>query len=120
METAEFTKLKIRARAAGTQPLTVKITLINADGLAVSSTITVSGNFNDIDVLLNNLVPDSSLLLPRPYPGFHPLWFKGSASASGFRLQDAERIEVLIGPGIPSSEYIKPYSLEVESIWLEK
>jgi hypothetical protein len=120
MELTGLNKLKIRARATGAQPLKTKITLINADGLAVSSTITVTDDFNDIEVPLTNLAPDSSLLLPRPYPGFHPLWFKGSATASGFRLQDAEKIEVLIGPGIPSSEYNKPYGLEVESIWLEK
>ena len=119
-ELPSLNKLKIRARAAGTQPIKAKITLINADGLAVSSSITLTGNFNDIEVPLNNLVPDSSMLLPRPYPGFHPLWFKGSTIVSGFRLQDAERIEVMIGPGIPASEYNKPYSLEVESIWLEK
>ena len=119
-EVSSLNKLKIRARAAGSQPIKAKITLINADGLAVSSSITLTGSFNDIEVPLNNLVPDSSMLLPRPYPGFHPLWFKGSATASGFKVQDAERIEVLIGPGIPASEYNKPYSLEVESIWLEK
>jgi hypothetical protein len=119
-EVPSLNKLKIRARAAGTQPMKAKVTLINADNFAVSTTITITGNFSDIEVPLNNLVADSSLLLPRPYPGFHPLWFKGAGSASGFRLQDAEKIEVLVGPGIPASEYNKPYSLEVGSIWLEK
>lgn len=119
-EAAPFDKLYIRARAAGTQPMKAKVTLINADNIALSTTITLTGNFSDIAVPIPDLVPDSSLLLPRPYPGFHPLWFRSSAISAGFLLKDAEKIEIIIGPGIPPSEYNKPYSLEVESIWLEK
>jgi hypothetical protein len=62
---------------------------------------------------------DSVLLLPRPYPGFLPLWFKGSGNAS-FKLSEIEKIQVIIGTDVPESEFKKPYSLEVESIWLEK
>jgi hypothetical protein len=119
-EAASFNHLKIRARAAGTQPMKAKVTLINADNIAVSTSITLTGDFNDITVPLMDLVPDSSMLLPRPYPGFHPLWFKASAIPAAFHLMDTEKIEMIIGPGIPASEYSKPYVLEVESIWLEK
>jgi hypothetical protein len=119
-EAASFNHLKIRARAAGTQPMKAKVTLINAENVGLSTTITLTGDFNDIEVPIMDLVSDSSLLLPRPYPGFHPLWFRASVNAAGFRLMDAEKIEMIIGPRIPASEYNIPYSLEVESIWLEK
>jgi len=118
-EVDSFSKLIIRARTSETQPVKAKITLITKDAFSFSSYITLNNSFEDIEVFLNNLVPDSLLLLPRPYPGFLPLWFKGPGTSS-FKLGDAEKIQVTIGTGISLSEFKKPYSLEVESIWLEK
>jgi hypothetical protein len=74
----------------------------------------------DVEVPLNNLMPDSSLLLPRPYPGFLPLWFKASASNASFKLSDTEKIEMLSGFDISANDLNKPYSMEVASIWFEK
>jgi hypothetical protein len=84
---AQASKLFIRARGAQT----VKITLINADAVAMSTTIQLSASFSDLEVPLNDLKPDSALLLPRPYPGFQPLWFKAGGV---FDWREAERIQV--------------------------
>jgi len=118
-EVGSFDKLMIRARTAETTPVKAKITLINKDAFSFSASVTLNNTFQDIEVPLNNLVPDSMLLLPRPYPGFLPLWFKGSGTSS-FKLSDIEKIQVTIGTDIPESEFKKPYSLEVGSIWLQK
>jgi hypothetical protein len=53
------------------------------------------------------------LLLPRPYPGFLPLWFKPGAMGS-FNMQDAEKMQVI------SFGENKPLDIEVVSVWLEK
>jgi len=118
-ETGSFDKLIIRARTAEDQPVKAKITLTTKDAFSFSAFIVLDNAFRDIEVPLNNLEPDSVLLLPRPYPGFLPLWFKGSGTSS-FSLQDAEKIQVTIGTDIPESEFKKSYSFEVERIWLVK
>jgi hypothetical protein len=114
-----FSKLVIRARTAEVQPVKAKITLINKDGFSFGAFINLDNTLQDIEVPLNNLVQDSMLLLPRPYPGFLPLWFKGSGTAS-FSLPEIEMIQFTIGTELPETEFKKPYSFEVESIWLEK
>jgi hypothetical protein len=118
-ETETFNKLIIRARTAAPKPVNIKVTLIDKDAFAFSGNVTLTNTFQDIEIPLSNLVPDSLLLLPRPYPGFQPLWFKASG-ASSFKLSEAEKVQLTIGTDIPESEFKQPYSMEVESIWLRK
>jgi hypothetical protein len=119
-EAGSYVKLVIRARATGTQPLKAKVTLTNADAVSVSSFITITDQFQDIEVPLNELRADSALMLPRPYPGFQSLWFKGSGPATPFKWQEAEKIELTIGSDILPVAFNKPYGLEVASIWFQK
>jgi hypothetical protein len=118
-EMNSFDKLIVRARTAEAQPVKAKITLIGKDAFAFSTFITLTNTFQDIQVSLNNLVADSILLLPRPYPGFLPLWFKASGAAS-FNLKEIEKIQITIGTELKEPEFKKPYSMEIESILLEK
>jgi len=113
-----FKKLVIRGRAMGTQPVNTKIGLITRDAYTFSATAQLTDQFRNIEIQLSSLQSDSMLLLPRPYPGFQPLWFK-AAGISSFRISEAEKIQVTIGTDILSSEFKKPYGLEVESIWFE-
>jgi hypothetical protein len=110
----------IRARSTGTSPVKAKVTLTDGNAVSVSAFITLTDKFSDIEVPLNSLVVDSALLMPRPYPGFLPLWFKAGGSAQAFKLQDAEKIEMTIGQDIPAAEFKKPYGFELQSIWLQK
>jgi hypothetical protein len=48
-----------------------------------------------------------------------PLCFKAT-SESSFNLIEMEKVQATVGPGLNESEFKKPYSLEVESIWLQK
>lgn len=118
-EINSFEKLVIKARTAEAQPVKAKITLINKDAFAFSTFITLSNTFQDIEVSLKDLKPDSMLLLPRPYPEFMPLWFKAQGETS-FNLEEIEKAQVTIGSELNESEFKKPYSLEVQSIWLQK
>jgi hypothetical protein len=119
-EANSFNKLMIRARTAETQAVKAKITLTNRDAISVSSFITLTNSFQDIEVPLNNLIPDSALLMPRPYPNFLSLKFKGAGSFTVFKLFDIEKIEITIGSDMPPAEFNRPYSMEVESIWFQK
>lgn len=119
-ELPSFTNLVVRARTTNAKSLKAKLSLINQDAVSFSTFITLSDQFSDIDIPLNSLRIDSSLLLPRPYPGFLPLWFKASDTTAMFQLLDAEKMELTIGSDLDSSALNKPYAIEIESIWLRK
>jgi hypothetical protein len=118
-EINSFDQLIVRARTDETRPVKAKITVTDKDAFSFSTFITLSNSLQDIVVPLNNLIPDSALLLPRPYPGFLPLWFKASGT-SPFNLANIEKIQITIGTELNEAELKKSYSLEIESIWLEK
>jgi hypothetical protein len=111
--------LVLRARALPTQPLKVKITLVDKNAFAFSSFVTLTNQFQDLKVSLDSFTPDSILLLPRPYPSFLPLWFKASGRSS-FNLNDMEKIQVTVDTGSNRPELKKSYAIEVWSICLEK
>jgi hypothetical protein len=112
---ASFSRLRIRARAAAGDTATLRIALISREAQAFSAYVTIDSNFRDIEVPLASLVKDSALLLPRPYPGFMPLWFL-SAAASSFSLGEVEKLEVLVRAG----EGNKPREVLIESVQLVK
>jgi len=114
-----FDQLVIRARTAESQPEKVKITLITKNAFAFSGVITLTNTIQSIEVPLDKLIPDSCLLLPAPYPDFMPSWFKASDS-SPFNLSEIEKIQVTMGSDLSGSDLEKTYSMEIESIWLEK
>ncbi|MET0392249.1 MAG: membrane or secreted protein [Chitinophagaceae bacterium] len=109
-ELSAFTRLVVRARTESAAA--TKIVLVTKDGGAFSAALTPGEGWTDIAIPLNRLQPDSFLLLPRPYPGFLPLWFS-AGGAGGFQLADAEKLQVIAGEG-------KPVDLEIASVWLEK
>ena len=110
-ELSSFTQLVIRARTE--TPVMAKISLITNNVLCFSASINTGNEWKEIRIPLSSLQPDSSLLLPRPYPGFLPLWFKAHTTGN-FYLQDAEKLQIICyGEG-------KTADLEVNSVWVEK
>lgn len=119
-ELGSFTKLVVRARTGETSPVMAKVTLTNADGISVSAPVTLTNSFQDIEVPLNKLVADEVLLMPRPYPGFMALNFKGAGSGDGFKLTDAEKITISIGADVAPADFNHPCSMEIASAWFQK
>ncbi len=111
-------QLVVRARATAT-PVKIKVTLVDKDAVAVSAYTMLTNDFKDIVLTLKDFTADSALLLPRPYPGFMPLWFKSSGTTA-FRLQDVEKVEISAGSDVPVSEFKKQYTIEIGSIWFQK
>jgi hypothetical protein len=110
-ELTSFTKLVIRVRAES--PVMAKVSLITNDAFCFSANINAGKEWSDVKIPLSSLHLDSCLLLPRPYPGFLPLWFKANATGS-FNMTDAEKLQIICyGEG-------KTADLEVASLWLEK
>lgn len=108
-----YSRLRIRARAGDSA--TLRVALITRDAQAFSAYVTVDNNLRDIDIPLASLVRDSALLLPRPYPGFMPLWFL-SAAATPFNLSEVETLELFVRAG----EADKPREVVVETVQLVK
>jgi hypothetical protein len=118
-ELNSFDKIVVRGKTTAAQPANIKITLINRNGFAFAATLSVTDSFQDIELPLSDFKPDSALLMPRPYPGFQPLYFKSSATNEMFDLNDIEKIEITTTPSLQSSNN-KAYSFEIESVRLSK
>ncbi len=118
-EVPSFNKIVVRARATTTLPTKLRIALTQTDATAYAAYLDLSNEFKTIEIPLSALKPDSSLLLPRPYPGFMPLWFKASAF-NGFKLTEADKLEITVGQMLEANRYGQAFGVEVESVWLEK
>lgn len=114
-----FDYLVVRARTNNAVGLKIKVTIVNRDGQAFATYIKLNNQFQDIKIPLNKLPSDSALLLPRPYPGFQPLWFK-AATKGTFDIAEAEKLQITFGGDISLNQQNKTISLEVEYIQLER
>ena len=117
-ELAAFTKIAIRARVINPASGKLTVALIDNDGSVYAASAALSEQFTTIEIPLNVFKPDSCLLLPRPYPGFQPLWFNPS-SYSGFDVSKLDKLEVRAGNDLAPEAYNKAFGIEVETISLE-
>ncbi|NTD97607.1 membrane or secreted protein [Agrobacterium tumefaciens] len=92
----------------------VKVGLIDADAHFFSKEISADQDFREIEIPLNQLKADQQLLLPRPYPGFLPLYYQSPTKAS-FNLNLIEKLEVTFG----YSDKIQPVNLTISSIYFK-
>jgi len=97
-------QLVIRARGTGR----AHVVLTDGDGFSYGTDITLGSDMQDL--VPQNWQPDSCWLMPRPYPGFQPLWFKAAGSFPPFSLSNMEKVQISTEGG----------NLEIASIWLEK
>jgi len=105
--------LVVKAESNSPQKLTLR--LITKSGAAFSKTILLDTTMQMIRLPMTELQRDSMLLLPRPYPGFMPLYFK-SGSTEAFSLKDLDKLQVSILESTISNE---PAVVNVEAVWLE-
>lgn len=92
----------------------VKIGLIDRDGSFFSKTLNLKAGFQTLDIPFNQLESDRQLLLPRPYPGFLPLYYQ-SPQQNTFNLKATEKFEFTFGYG----QVKMPISVAIESIYLK-
>ncbi|AKQ45795.1 membrane or secreted protein [Rufibacter radiotolerans] len=115
-ELASFDKLVVRIRTSQPKAVPVTVALVNKNASAFTAQLQVANTFQNIEVPLSSLRPGAFMLLPRPYPGFHPFWFK-SEKPGTFSLQDLDKLQIYLTEGTSVSG---PITLEIESVWLEK
>jgi hypothetical protein len=112
-------KLVIKARTSNIQSEQIKVALILNDGSSYAVYIELNNTFQNIEIPLSDFKKDSALLLPRPYPGFLPLYFKANTDSS-FNIENAEKLEVSFGYKTPQKDPGKTCSMEIGAICLKK
>jgi hypothetical protein len=118
-ELSSYKTIVVRARTTSQQPINVKLVIITKDAFSFAANITLTSTFQDVEIPVSRLQIDSMLLLPRPYPGFMPLWFS-PAGQNTFTIADIEKLQITIGSDVLPADFNKPYSMEIESVWLKK
>jgi len=86
---------KVTVGISAERPGVAKLILVDKQGNAISGTINIGKGGTEAAIAMQTMVPDQFMLLPRPYPGFQPLYF-GGKGAQPFQLQDLEKIQVLL------------------------
>lgn len=114
-ELPAFNTVVIRARVTGKMNANARLALITTGATAFAAAFPLTNEFRDIELPLSSLQPDQSLLLPRPYPGFMPLWLK-TGSGTTFDAKALDKVEIT---NIPDAGIITPYMIEIESVWLK-
>jgi hypothetical protein len=113
-ELADFNQIIIRCKSDKSTRLTVG--LVMKDGQQFTADVEVDTIVREKTIPLNLFHSDSLLLLPRPYPGFQPLWFI-SGSKKNFDMRDAERLTLMFGKDLPVNS---KGTIEIGSVWLTK
>ncbi|WP_442589455.1 membrane or secreted protein [Pedobacter sp. AW31-3R] len=99
--------LVIRARTIEGDSSRIKIGLIDVNADFFATEVSLSKELKTIKIPLKALKKSAQLLLPRPYPGFLPLYHQPSGMAS-FNLNLVEKLEVTFRQGLElSSVYLK-------------
>ncbi|MEN0054628.1 MAG: membrane or secreted protein [Mucilaginibacter sp.] len=117
-EVSAFTKVVVRARMQKTQLGRLRVALTDKDASTYAAYVELSDQYKNIEIPLTAFKPDSSLLVPRPYPGFLSLWFK-AGSFNGLSIPQVDKLEITSGDSLAPDQYDKPYGIEVESVRLE-
>jgi hypothetical protein len=85
--------LRIRARAVGRATDRVEVALVERDGTAWGTVLSLSDAWQDFTVPLDELRPVPLALLPRPYPQFLPYLFERPMDGTGPRLADLDGLQ---------------------------
>jgi hypothetical protein len=117
-EFSSFKNMVVRARSNSSAPQPLRLSLISDDAHAFSTTIQLTGAFKEYTIPLAALQKDSSLLLPRPYPSFQPLWFRPNG-ASQPDLNHLDKLEISFKNEEENKLQASP-GIQIERVWLTK
>ncbi len=113
----EGATLEIQVSGSGAEKLVLRITLVDALGQGYSTLFPVSSNTGVTEIPLSALKPAPALLLPRPYPGFQPLWFSPAGQTMALQLDHIEKLQLsLVAADQPLP--LTDCSIDIENISL--
>lgn len=112
-ELGKIKMLVIKVKSAGAKTK-LKIGLIDKDANFFATEITATEDFEVMEIPLSKLKKDAQLLLPRPYPGFLPLYYR-SENNTKLELRDIEKLELTLGYDNEKN----PVQILIETIYLK-
>ncbi len=110
-------QIVVRARSDYGSEATLGVILVENNGQSFRADISLTKKFKDFRIPLTAFKPDSMLLLPRPFPGFLPYWFKSKENKS-LDIHKLQDIQFVMGPVKPVAKNKRVYSFTVESAWI--
>jgi hypothetical protein len=101
---------KLVIRITSDQLVNASINLVSTNASAVSTTVALDNSGKQLTIPLKSFKPGKFMLLPRPYPGFQPMFFQ-SPDKDTFQLKDLEKIQVLLEGGEDQKNEVKLESI---------
>jgi hypothetical protein len=111
-------KLIVRGNSIMAQPLKIQIALITKAGSTYGGIIELGTSTGDYEIDLNKLKEVRMVTLPRPYPTFLPYYFIPGDTIP-FNIEDAETIQISVGPGLSETALQQKQEFQIESIRIE-
>ncbi len=119
-DAATCTQIGLKVRTLLNEHIKGKLILVTKDGIAYSNTVELTNSFTEQVLPLYSFVRDRHLLLPRPYPGFLPLWFNYTGTVPALKPAEIDIIQFVIDEKDNRGKKNEGVSFEIESISLRK
>jgi hypothetical protein len=112
--------LRIRARAARRESDRMQVALVERDGTAWGTALTLSHEWREYAVPLSALVRTPLALLPRPYPLFLPYFFEGAGGATRPDIAHLDGLQLSVGADLfADGDRDGPHDFEIERVVLD-
>ncbi len=119
-ESNQFSKIVIKARVVGIKGLPIKVGFTLSNGGAMTSVVNLDSTLREIEISIADLQGDKALLLPRPYPGFMPLFLSLNDSEVKLDWEKIEKIQVAFNLEELEENITNPFQVEIEKLYLKK
>jgi hypothetical protein len=111
-------KLIVRGNSIMPQPLKIQVALITKNGATYGGIVELGTSIGDYELNLNELTEVRMVTLPRPYPTFLSYYFTPGDKIP-FNIEDAETIQISVGPGLPETALQQKQEFQIESVRIE-
>lgn len=115
----EQNKLIIKARSLSGRSEKLQVALVDKNGSSFGRIIEITPENDEYTLELSQLKPVKTVLLPRPYPGFLPYYFKHN-NRGIFNMENMESIQFSISPGLEKDALNQKHEIGITSARLEK
>ena len=116
-ELSSRSTLVVKGRGLDGKNQKVQIALVMKDGSSYGTIIEFAPKIREYRIKLDQLHPVKTVTEPRPYPSFLPYYFQHKNNSS-FNLNNLERIQISIGPGLEENELEEKQGVGLVRVWL--
>ncbi|MBW3469369.1 membrane or secreted protein [Arthrospiribacter ruber] len=114
-----FAKIILEAKVEGKESKTIEIGLTDSEGRAYVAEVNLSGELEKHEVSLDDLKETKAVLLPRPYPGFMPLYTKARISGGSLNWDNIEKLQIKFDQTEGEMESNGAYQIKIGKIWIQ-